>query len=154
MAHQSCKNEDTRTPTSSTPWTATNQPSMVTPTRREQPIWTVDDNQQMSYHTQNAPTISVVDCCGNGLTTPPANRNVDARNVLPPLPPLRKARQAQAGDTRQVVNSVQPLIRMGTVMGTRWNLSRITLCGVYPFVDCGHSNRKRPGGASATAAVI
>ena len=101
MAHQSFKNEDTRSPTSSTPWTATNQPSMVTPTGQEQHIWTVDDNHQISYHPQNAPTISVVDCCGNVLMTPPANRNVDARNVLPPLLPLiedalvKEARQAQ-----------------------------------------------------------
>ena len=117
MAHQTFKNEDARP---STPWTSTNQPPMATTTGQEQPIWTINDNQQISYQPQNAPTISVVDCCGNVLMTPPANRNVDARNVLPPLPPLiedtlvKEARQAQAGDTRQVVNSVQPLVSKDT----------------------------------------
>ena len=107
MAHQTCKNEDVRP---SAPWTPTNQPPMVTTTGQEQPIWIMDDNQQISYHPQNAPTISVVDCYGNVLMTPPVNRNVDARNVLPPRPPLRKARQTQAGHTRQAVNSVQPQV--------------------------------------------
>jgi len=111
MAHQSFKNENTQTTTS---WAATNQPPMMASAGPEQPIWIVDDNNQMMYHPQNAPTISMVDCCGNILRTPPASiRNVDARNVLPPLPPLvedalvNEARQIQGEDTRHIVNITQ-----------------------------------------------